>query len=273
MGIRGTSGPWQRVARWRRWVQPVSALLLNSYATQQVTKGLPCPALNCYACPAAACACPIGSLQHFVILRSVPFYVLGVVALAGVLVGRAACGWLCPFGWLQDLFYRLPLPKWRLPNRLTGSRYLVLAALVVLVPLLTGEPWFCKLCPAGTLEAGIPVVLLWPEMRQLIGTFFWAKLALSAALVAWMGVTRRPFCRWICPLGTLWSPFNTVSAVRLTVDQRRCTRCDRCQHVCPVDLRIYEAPSSGTCIRCLRCVRACPVGAVQVSTLRPPEAG
>jgi len=251
----------------------VSALLLNSYATQQVTKGLPCPALNCYACPAAACACPIGSLQHFVILRSVPFYVLGVVALAGVLVGRAACGWLCPFGWLQDLFYRLPLPKWRLPNRLTGSRYLVLAALVVLVPLLTGEPWFCKLCPAGTLEAGIPVVLLWPEMRQLIGTFFWAKLALSAALVAWMGVTRRPFCRWICPLGTLWSPFNTVSAVRLTVDQRRCTRCDRCQHVCPVDLRIYEAPSSGTCIRCLRCVRACPVGAVQVSTLRPPEAG
>jgi ferredoxin-type protein NapH len=253
---------WHRLAHWRPTVQAVSALVLNSYVTQQITKGLPCPALNCYACPAASFACPIGSLQHFVIRRRVPLYVLGVVALVGALIGRASCGWFCPFGWIQELLYRLPVPKLRLPNRLNWTRYVVLGVLVGLVPFLTREPWFCKLCPAGMLEGGIPVVLLFSDLRWLVSTFFWLKLALLGGFLGWMSVTRRPFCRWVCPLGALWSPFNPFSALRLAVDQERCTRCGRCQEVCPVDVRIYEKPSTGACIRCLRCLRECPSGAI-----------
>lgn len=257
---------WSRLIQKRPLVQAISALALNSYVTQHFTKGLPCPALNCYACPAASFACPIGSIQHFVGRRKLPLYVLGVVGLVGALIGRASCGWFCPFGWFQDLMYKLPLPKLRLSNRFNWSRYVVLVALVFVIPFLTADSWFCKLCPAGALEAGIPVVLLSTDVRALIGPFYWFKIAALAATVGWMGVTRRPFCRWICPLGALWSPFNPVSAFRLSVDRSTCIDCNRCQAVCPVDIGVHENPVSGACIRCLECVRACPTGCISVES-------
>ena len=257
---------WLGLARRRTTVQAVSALVLNSYFTQMVTKGLPCPALNCYACPVAAFACPIGSLQHFVGRRKFPLYVLGVVGLVGALIGRASCGWFCPFGWFQELLYKIPIPKLRLPNRFNWTRYVVLATLVGIVPFLTREPWFCKLCPAGTLEAGIPIVLLLTDIRAMIGALYWVKLGILGGFVAWMSVTRRPFCRWVCPLGALWSPFNPISSFRLQVDQERCTRCNRCQEVCPVDIGVYENPDSGACIRCLQCVRVCPEASICVTS-------
>ena len=262
----GTGQFWLWLARRRGIVQVVSALTLNSYFTQRITKGIPCPALNCYACPAAALACPIGSIQHFIGRGKVPLYVLGVVGLFGALIGRASCGWFCPFGWFQELLYKLPTPKLRLPNRFNSTRYVVLATLVVAIPLVTHEPWFCKLCPAGTLEAGIPVVLLLPEVRWMIGPLYWIKLGILGTFLAWMSATRRPFCRWVCPLGALWSPLNPVSSFRLQVDQDACIRCDRCQTVCPVDIRVYEDPAAGACIRCLECIRECPVGCISVTS-------
>lgn len=265
MSERKTIG--QRLARQRGRVQGLSALLLNSYVTQQITKGLPCPALNCYACPAASFACPIGSLQHFIGRKKVPLYVLGVVGLIGALIGRASCGWFCPFGLIQDLLYKIPVPKWRLPNRFNWSRYVFLALLVVVVPFITHETWFCKLCPAGMLEGGIPMVLLEPGLQPLIGTLYWAKLGILVTFLGWMSVTRRPFCRWVCPLGALWSPFNPVSSLRLSVDEERCIECDRCREVCPVDVRVYESPHSAACIRCLACVDECPTECITVQAL------
>ena len=260
-------GWWGRVARRREIVQVVSAVVLNSYFTQRITKGLPCPALNCYACPAAAFACPIGSIQHFIGRRKVPLYVLGVVGLVGALIGRASCGWFCPFGWFQELVYRVPPPKLRLPNRFNWTRTVVLGVLVVAIPFVTRVPWFCKLCPAGALEAGIPMALLSADIRALIGTLYWVKLGILGAFLAWISVTRRPFCRWVCPLGALWSPFNPVSSLQLQVDRDRCIRCNRCQEICPVDIRVYENAASGACIRCLQCVRACPVDCISATSL------
>jgi ferredoxin-type protein NapH len=260
---------WLWLAKRRTAVQAISTLALNSYVTQRITKGLPCPALNCYACPAATFACPIGSIQHFVgARRKVPLYVLGVVGLVGALIGRASCGWFCPFGWLQELVYKLPVPKLRLPNRLNWTRYVILVVLVGVIPFITQEPWFCKLCPAGTLEGGIPMVLLSADLRALVGTLYWIKIGMLAVFLAWMSVTRRPFCRWVCPLGALWSPFNPVSAFRLHVEQNDCVHCNRCQEVCPVDIRVYDSPNAGACIRCLACVRACPQNCITVTSSR-----
>jgi ferredoxin-type protein NapH len=265
-GQKGNQRLWLWLAQRRTVVQILSALTINSYFTQRITKGLPCPALNCYACPAAAFACPIGSIQHNLGRHQFPIYVLGVVGLVGTLIGRASCGWFCPFGWFQELLYKIPFPKLRLPNRFNWTRYVVLAVLVVAIPFVTREPWFCKLCPAGTLEAGIPMVLLSADIRALIGTLYWIKAGILGAMVVWMSVTRRPFCRWVCPLGALWSPFNPVSSFRLQVDQGRCIQCNRCQQVCPVDLRVYETPTSGACIHCLQCIRECPVSCISVSS-------
>lgn len=302
------SGLWHALVRRRTWVQLGSTVLLNSGLTAYLTKGIPCLALNCHACPLAVTACPVGVIQHSVGLREIPFYVLGVIGLGGALGGRFACGWLCPFGWLQELVHRVPVPKWMVQPRPRGSwwtvavvstiyavvgwrawawftqspmllalyllagllvyallglsRVFALVGVVGIVAFLAADTWFCKLCPAGTLQAGIPWVLLDPQLRPLIGPLYWLKLGLLVSLLAWAAVTRRPFCRWVCPLGAFWSPLNKWSTLQLAVDQEACIRCNRCQQVCPVDIRIYEGDRTGACIRCMECISECPVSCI-----------
>jgi ferredoxin-type protein NapH len=241
---------------------------MNSVVLQSL-RSIPCLGMNCYACPAAVFACPIGTLQHFAALRQIPFYTLGILSLVGVLVGRLACGWLCPFGWFQELAYdlgrRLRWPTWRVSDRHLWLPYAFLFVLVFIAPLLTLEPWFSKLCPVGTLQAAIPWVVIDPGLRLQIGTLYVVKLIILAAFVVWMVRTKRPFCRFVCPLGAIWSPFNRVSTLHLAVDEARCTECGACERVCPVDIRIYEDVSSMRCIRCAECVRACPEAAIRLT--------
>jgi polyferredoxin len=252
----------------RRWLQLVSFVLMNSVVLQGL-KSIPCLGMNCYACPAAVFACPIGTLQHFAALRQVPLYTLGLLGLVGVLVGRLACGWLCPFGWLQELAHglgrRLRWPTWPISNRFRWLPYAFLVVLAVIVPMLTLEPWFSKLCPVGTLEAAIPWVLIDPGIRSQIGTLYVLKLVILLAFVIWMVHTKRPFCRFVCPLGAIWSPFNRVSTLRLAVDEASCTECGACQRVCPVDMRIYEDAGSTRCIRCMECIKVCPEAAIRLT--------
>lgn len=254
------------LARVRRWpIQLASAIAMNSYFFADTLKAIPCWGLNCYACPAAVFSCPIGALQHFAITRQIPFYVLGILGIAGALGGRWSCGWFCPFGFIQDLAYKLNTPKLSIKTgRLGWLRYAILIVLVFAIPYVTLEPWFSKLCPMGMLEGGIPQILLRPELRPQIGWFYWLKLAILLTTFIAMLTIKRPFCRLICPLGAIWSPFNKVSAVSLQVDHHTCTQCGRCKQVCPVDISVYDAPNTDACIRCLACVNACPHDAVHI---------
>ena len=88
----------------RRIVQLIALLATNSYFPsikaasfyQGNLKGVCVPVLNCYSCPGAWGSCPIGALQHFIIVRQFPFYVLGILGMLGVFVGRWPCGWVRP---------------------------------------------------------------------------------------------------------------------------------------------------------------------------------
>lgn len=301
---------WAGLLQRRTWVQLVSTLFANNWFTQQITKGIPCIGFNCYACPLAAVACPIGSFQHFMGLKQVPLYILGVIGLAGALGGRWACGWLCPFGWVQEWLYKIPLPKWSLePGRrakwwvlalvtlsyaiglwlmlplavhstvlfalyllaglvlyafLGASRAFALGGIVLVIAWITREPWFCKICPAGTLEGGLPQILLDASLRTLIGPLYWLKIVTLVLFLAWMVACKRPFCRWMCPLGTFWSLFNRWSTLQMTVDYGQCIQCNRCQQACPVDIHIYHDANSQACIRCMECVRVCPVSCIGI---------
>jgi len=258
---------WKALIPKRFRVQVLSGAVMNSWFLAPWLKGVPCPGFNCYACPVANFACPIGSLQHFAAIKTVPFYLLGSLALVGASVGGLACGWLCPFGWFQELIHRIPVPKWRLPNRFNWTRYLALVVLVGIIPFLTGEPWFSKLCPWGGLEAAIPQIILVPQLRSLIGPMFWIKMAILVIFLAWMAVTRRPFCRWVCPLGAIWGLFNPISVMGLQVSGERCIQCAACKEACPVDILIYENPNASACIRCLECSRVCPRDAISWAPL------
>jgi polyferredoxin len=276
----------------RRWVQAISALGINTYLPswlkgeifQGQVKGVCVPALNCYSCPSAVGACPIGALQNsFGALRfnlslaqyQFGLYVVGFLGAVGSLAGRIPCGWLCPFGLIQELLYKIRSPKLKLPRILRSFKYLVLASTVVLLPLLVvdefgyGETWFCKwICPAGTLEAGIPLVLLNSGIRNQIAFMFKWKMAILLLFLVWMVLTQRVFCRTTCPLGAIFGLFNKASLFRLTVDGERCLKCEKCSRDCPVGLHPNETPNSPECIRCLKCVNSCQYGAIDYEFLR-----
>lgn len=273
-----------KTGRLRLTVQAVAAALSNGYAAGFLRgkiytgpgKYLCVPGLNCYSCPGALGACPIGALQAVLGSRGrrFSFYVFGFLMMVGALFGRLVCGWLCPFGLVQDLLHRIPLgPRWKaLPGEkwLRRLRYLVLAVFVVLLPLYAvdfigqGQPWFCKyICPAGTLGGGIPLVLSVPALREAAGWLFAWKNLILAAVVLLSVPLWRPFCRYLCPLGAIYGAFNPVALYRFSVDEKKCTGCGACQKACGLDIPVWQTPNSPDCVRCGDCKRACPHGAIR----------
>jgi polyferredoxin len=260
------------VERFQRFSQTIATLLSNAYFKGFLTAGIyqgglkqVCnPGFNCYSCPSALFSCPIGALQFMVAYGPYhfSFYTLGFLSMIGSIGGRIACGWTCPFGFLQDLLYKVKLPKRQIPGWLDNGKYLVLVILVFIIPYLTLEPWFTKLCPMGTLEAGIPLVVLNPALRPSLGWFFVLKIAILLFFLVWMMVAARPFCRTTCPLGAIYSLFNSVSYFRLRLDEKKCNHCNTCTRECPVSLNLDGIKkNSRECVRCLRCT-VCSQGAL-----------
>ena len=239
------------------------------------------PGLNCYSCPGALGSCPIGSLQAVIGSRSYrfSFYVAGFLLLFGALFGRLVCGWLCPFGLVQDLLYKIPFVK-KL-RRLPGDRwlkylkYVILAGFVIVLPLTVldivgqGQPWFCKyICPSGTLFAGIPLIASNPPLRAALGWLFTWKAAILAVLLLLSLLVYRPFGRYPCPLGAIYGLFNPAALYRFRIDRETCTGCGACQKACKLDIPIHRTPNSPECIRCGDCRRACPHGAICTANRR-----
>ena len=271
-------------------VQAAFTALTNGYALgfakgkiyQGGSKQFCVPGLNCYSCPGAIGSCPIGSLQAVIGSKDfhVSFYVIGFLMIVGSLMGRFVCGWLCPFGLVQDLLHKIPGKKIK---KVPGDRYLrylkyiVLVVLVIGLPMLltgvggVGTPWFCKLlCPSGTLLGGIPLVAANPGLQKTIGFLFGWKMGILVLIVVLSVLICRPFCRYLCPLGAIYGLFNRFSLYRLEVDMDKCTACGKCRRNCGMDVKVWENPNSAECIRCGKCVKECPQGAIHstLSTLR-----
>ena len=236
------------------------------------------PGMNCYSCPGALGACPIGSLQATLNAREyrVSLYVVGLLVIFGTLLGRFVCGFLCPFGLVQDVLYKIPFVKKirRLPGEkfLRYFRFFFLAVFVLILPAFVadftglGEPWFCKwICPVGTLEGGVPLVLLNSAMRGAAGFIFKWKLAILLVTIFSSILIYRPFCRYVCPLGAIYGVFNKVSFYRYKIDAEKCTKCGACQNICKFNIPVYEKPNSADCIRCGDCKEACPHKAIQLA--------
>lgn len=96
--------------------------------------GVCAPGLYCHGCPWAPLACPLGVLVNAATLRVVPLLALGTLALVGALGGRLVCGWVCPFGWLQDMLNKIRGRKYRIPGQLEYVKYAILVVFVLLIP-------------------------------------------------------------------------------------------------------------------------------------------
>ncbi len=274
-----------KIKEWPRHITQAGwALLTNAnlkgFVTGKIytgnTKKVCVPGLNCYSCPGAVGSCPIGSLQA--VLGSwnfkMAYYVVGILIFVGAILGRIVCGFLCPFGLIQDLLNKIPFPKkiktFKGDKLLRRLKYVILLVFVILLPLFVtdvigqGAPYFCKLiCPAGTLEGGIPLVLLNETMRSAIGWLYaWKNLILIITIIAAI-IIYRPFCRYICPLGAIYSLFNKVSVYRYQVNKHKCISCGKCADACKMAVNPLENANSLECIRCGRCKQACPTDAIE----------
>ena len=248
---------------------------INGFINGKIFKGpskyVCVPGMNCYSCPGALGSCPIGSLQATLGSREykVSMYVIGTLVIFGTILGRFVCGFLCPFGLIQDLLFKIPFVKKirKLPGEkgLRWLRFVFLGIFVILLPMFVvditglGEPWFCKyICPVGTLEGGIPLVLLNEAMRGAIGFLYRWKVAILIVMLISSIIIYRPFCRYICPLGAIYGIFNKISIFRIRVDKTKCTGCGACQKACKLDIPVWKNPDSMDCIRCGDCKSACP---------------
>ncbi|MCQ3035744.1 MAG: 4Fe-4S binding protein [Bacilli bacterium] len=261
----------------RRIIQLYAALLTNAnlkgYITGKFYKGplksVCTPGLNCYSCPGATGACPIGSLQATLAdeNKKTVMYVLGIILLYAIIFGRTICGYICPTGLIQDLLYKIKTPKLK-KNKVTYVlsylKYFILALLVIGVPLAlsmtakgTPLPAFCKyICPAGTLGGG--VLLLGnannvSKFEMLGGLFTW-KFALAVVLVVAAIFIYRVFCRFLCPLGALYGLFNKLSILGIHVNKSTCTHCNACVSHCKMDVKVV---GDHECINCGECKTVC----------------
>ena len=246
----------------RKWMQLYFALLFNANIKgfiniaglengkiyQGQTKNVCIPGLNCYSCPGAVGACPLGSLQNAMAAKNhgTIYYVCGTLLLYCILFGRMICGWMCPFGFIQELLHKIKTPKIKkspVTRVLSYFKYVVLVFFVLIVPLLyafheTPLPAFCKyICPV----------------------FTWKFLLMVSILVGCVFIFRL-FCRFICPLGALYALFNRVSIFGIKLNRDKCVDCNRCIAHCHMDIHHVGDPE---CISCGECVSVCPTNAIQ----------
>ncbi|MCR5347700.1 MAG: 4Fe-4S binding protein [Fretibacterium sp.] len=265
----------------RRLVQLYSALLFNAHLKgfiegeiyQGKTKFACVPGLNCYSCPGATGACPLGALQNALGSSGhrMGWYVLGIIILYGVILGRTVCGWLCPFGLIQELLHKIPtlkIKKSRFTRAFSYLKYVILAVLVVIMPLWYGlrhnipMPGFCKyLCPAGTLEGAVGLLAnpVNADMFNMLGPVFTCKFVIMLTIGLACVLCYRSFCRFICPLGALYGFFNRFNIIGVKVDESLCIRCGMCVQSCAMDVRCV---GDRECIHCGECVTVCPHKAI-----------
>ena len=278
----------------RRLVQLYSALLYNAhlkgFISGQIYQGqakYACvPGLNCYSCPGAVGACPLGAVQNALASAGhrAGWYVLGILLLYGVILGRTVCGWLCPLGLAQELLHKIPTPKIRKSRGtqiVSWLKYIILAVFVVGLPLWYGLrddlplPAFCKyICPAGTAEGAVGLLSSPANASffSMLGLIFTRKFVIMLVIGLACVFCYRSFCRFLCPLGAIYGLFNRFNVIGVQVDGARCTRCGACVSACGMDVRHV---GDHECIHCGKCMAVCHPGAISIKagkiTLKAPD--
>ncbi len=229
------------------------------------------PGINCYSCPGAIGACPLGSFQGaFSADRSTFFYVGGILLLYSLMFGRLICGWLCPFGLIQELLHKIPTPKLKkgkVTRILSYLKYVILVVFVFIIPIAyafkdTPFPAFCKfICPAGTIEGGLGLLAnkVNASYFSMLGPIFTWKFLVMVSIVVSCVFIFRMFCRFICPLGALYGLFNKISVFGVKVDSSKCINCNLCVKKCQMDIKHV---GDQECISCGECIPVCPTNAI-----------
>jgi polyferredoxin len=253
----------------RRIIQSISLIFLHSsFWNWAQVKWLCNPVLSCHSCPLAIFACPVGVFVHYSGYHVIPYLAVGTVLFLGVLFGRLLCGWVCPFGFLQDLLYKIPTVKFVLWDWTRFVKYGVLIVMVFLLPFFLGELTylsFCRICPAAALQSTLPRMI--DTGVDVLQTAVVVKLGLLVFFLVLSTLSNRAFCKVFCPIGAMLAPLNLISFWKIKPSTMTCVKCSWCDNKCPPN----GAPSSRIseevppnrvmdCVYCYECKQACPMG-------------
>jgi polyferredoxin len=249
-----------KIVPWRLWVQSAFLLVWLDPAGLRL-HNICGPVFHCYACPLSTFACPIGVIAQFGAIHLFPFIAVGLLLTLGALFGSVICGWVCPFGLLQDLAAKVPVRKFKLPKWSGYFRYLVLIVAVLAVPYFFGEGhwlFICRVCPAGALEKAVPDMVSQAIAGEKIAWPNVTKMTILIVFLVAIFVTVRPWCRVLCPLGAIFAFFNRFSIFSMRLEEHKCTKCNRCRTLCSYGIEPDISPNSDRCIRCLECTKCGP---------------
>lgn len=199
--------------------------------------------------------CPISAVQNIILKASTGYLLLFLVpTVAALFVGRLFCGYVCPFGALQELLHVKRLRRAISESWMRFLRFLPYAILVCLV--------------ARVIATG---VLTWDGTTPFKAFFTLGGTAVTIGISGLFVVASiflfRPFCRLFCPLGAWLSLVSRVSPFRVR-SRAGCVSCGKCDDACGVCAVEGGTVSAADCLLCGECIRTCPVGALSWSGKR-----
>ncbi|WXG46443.1 MAG: 4Fe-4S binding protein [Candidatus Atabeyarchaeum deiterrae] len=297
---RGIHIPILRILRF--FLQVLFFVILNAGLFQLVSVAFPIPiipVLSSSGAPGVTAISAFDALQHS-ISAVIPLLLLAAVAVflvSALLVGKAFCGYVCPFGFAQDLvaYIRVPLKTKELAmspkttKTVLRIKYYILGVIVILVTVVGaatlagnrgyalsaigafGDMPFSVFSPSDTLFAVIPELIIL-QKPLIIGwsLLLWSRMVILVISLGAVILIPRAFCRYICPIAALMGPLNKYSIVGLERNVVKCKgeRCKKCEKVCPMGVPVFTGPEKRfskhpQCILCLRCKDECREKAIR----------
>lgn len=279
----------------RRVVQLLSFLLFSAAIFNLAALPLLLPVLFTWGLPQNTVGDAFTALQFMLYNAVFPLLAIAAFLVTGVLIGKAMCGWVCPFGFIQDIISSVKRKKLEVSRRshdtMINIKYVILGvALFISVTfsitkvlkvsasyesglgIFTKAP-FTTLSPAETLFAALPRIFsnLSLGFISTLPALFWVELGILIFVLAFAAYTPRSWCRYLCPHGAIMAIMNRFSFIGLRRDPVKCSKggCRLCVQACPMRVPILELPwqkfSDPECIYCLKCVDACKDKAIRVT--------
>jgi polyferredoxin len=176
------------------------------------------------------------------------FCVFAVVIIWLIIAGRLFCGNVCPIGYAQDFIFKIPffvkIKTFKLDKYVRLLKYFNIFVNFLLLPMLAFVGIYH--IAQDNEQAGPPRIIL---------------IALAAVIVFTI-IIRRPFCKYLCPVGAVSSLFNKFSFYKYKTLNEKCIQCGVCSKKCKMDIIPYTMKNSLECIRCGYCKKVCPKNAI-----------
>ncbi len=225
--------------------------------------------------PSIDAICPFGGFESLYTYLSTGNFVPGIlisgfivavgVILSVIFFRRGFCGWVCPFGIVQELFGKISKKKINISSKLDGKlkyiKYLILI-LILVATALTGTLVFKNYDPfLNFFHFGKGVFWDVGEEAAMIGFLIAVVTVLLSIFI------ERVWCKYFCPLGAVMALASVFSFSKIKRDKLTCTNCKTCDTKCPMNLKISNVDSIKDidCIDCAACVDSCPASSLSIT--------